>query len=519
MMHSDNQATKPFLNLLPHINPHMLENLFCLGRKVLAESNKMRALQVALNFAGEQSDAQPVGMFLFCQNNICKVEPPDATGDKDLLEQALLFAERCRHESQPAFLSLHSGTISVAEVDTSITENMSDDALLSIPIIKHEKLLGVAIFFINVPPTPYAFSLLKAFGAFIADTAISYLDEFKGSTNISRLEKELRSQFEFSNFVGHNHQIIELLHLVSMVAPSDATILIQCETGTGKDVLARSIHANSNRKDKIFIPINCGAIPEQLLESELFGHTKGAFTSATDDRIGWFEKAHAGTVFLDEISEMSPALQVKLLHILQTGEFSRVGSTEIQHTDVRILAATNKDLNVLIEREQFRNDLYYRLNVIDLKIPPLRERKDDIPVLTRHFMQKFAKKYEKQFSGITRNALNMLKAHDYPGNCRELENIIQAAVIFAGNDNELKSSHLKKLNPSGSYHGSTYVGIHGTFKDSKQFVVEQFERQFIRQKLEASSGNISQAARSSGMDVKNFHTKMSKYGIDATSFK
>ena len=207
-------------------------------------------------------------------------------------------------------------------------------------------------------------------------------------------EQELRNNYLFGSIIGHHPKIIEILKLISQVAATDATVLILGESGTGKELVARALFENSQKKDKSFIPINCGGLPENLLESELFGHQKGAFTGAQKDKMGWFERADGGTIFFDEVSEMTGHLQVKLLRILQTGEFSRVGSTEISYCNVRIIAATNKDLQILIKEGTFREDLYYRLNVIDINLPPLRKRRTDIPILIQHYLNLFGKKYK-----------------------------------------------------------------------------------------------------------------------------
>lgn len=510
------QSTISNVNVLPEQSPEILENLFCLGRKVLAEPNKYRALQTALHFAAEQSGTDAIEIILYHGKRVIRIEPPRQLSSDTLRDQSLLFAERCKGETRPVLLNRDTGVTTVLHGRPGI-RNDNFEALISAPIYTDDNFYGIALFSTTEYPDEFAIYLLQAFGSFIADSASVIISEQESERNVHDQEKELRQRFDFQHVVGHNKEIIEIMRLVSMVAPSDATILIQGETGTGKEVIAQAIYRNSDRNNNIFVPINCGAIPEQLLESELFGHTRGAFTSATDAKAGWFEKADNGTVFLDEISEMSPALQVKLLRILQTGEFSRLGSTEIQHSDVRIIAATNQVLEELVRKGTFRDDLFYRLNVIDLNIPPLRHRKDDIPALARHFLNKYTEKYNKDFLRLSGDALRALESYDYPGNCRELENIIQAAVILA-RGKEIQRKHLKKLTPN-TKHQSSFMAVHGTFKDSKQFVVEQFEQNFIKRKLEASSGNISQAARSSGMDVKNFHTKMTKYGIDATIYK
>jgi len=229
------------------------------------------------------------------------------------------------------------------------------------------------------------------------------------------LEKNLRSRYRFEFIVGHHPKMIKNLKLVSQIADTDATVLIQGESGTGKELIAHAIHYNSKRQDNPFVTINCGALPESLLESELFGHVKGAFTGAIKDKAGWFESARDGTIFLDEVCEMTCELQVKLLRILQTGEYTPVGSTENRKCNVRFVAATNKDLLALVHEGKFREDLYFRLNVIDLELPPLRERKSDIHLLIQHFMHLYTLKCEKKDVNISKDTEGLLLAYNFPG--------------------------------------------------------------------------------------------------------
>jgi len=248
------------------------------------------------------------------------------------------------------------------------------------------------------------------------------------------LKKMVRDKYRFENMVGSSPQMNQVYELIERVSDSDSTILIQGESGTGKEIVAKTIHYNSPRRDKPLIPINCGAIPEALLESELFGHEKGAFTGATASRTGRFELAHGGTLFLDEIGELPLSLQVKLLRVLQEQTFERVGGVKSIQVDVRIIAATNQDLEKAIEEKCFREDLYYRLNVIPINIPPLRKRKDDIPLLVDHFIDKFNEKKNKQVRGITSEATALLLKYYWPGNIRELENLVERMMVLMKNE-------------------------------------------------------------------------------------
>jgi len=248
------------------------------------------------------------------------------------------------------------------------------------------------------------------------------------------LKNQLKKKYKFENIIGDSEKMHQIFETIEKVADTDSTILILGESGTGKELIAKAIHYNSYRREGPFIPVNCAAIPSELLESELFGHEKGAFTNAIRTRIGRFELANGGTVFLDEIGDMSPNLQSKLLRVLQERQFERIGGVKTVKIDIRIIAATHQDLRVAVEQGRFRQDLYYRLNVIPIRVPPLRERKSDIPLLVHHFLNHFNKSKKRKIQGIHNEALNRLIGYYWPGNVRELENIIERIVILTNND-------------------------------------------------------------------------------------
>lgn len=250
----------------------------------------------------------------------------------------------------------------------------------------------------------------------------------------TRLKKELKKKYRFNNIIGTSEAMRKVFDLIEKVADTDGTVLISGASGTGKELIATAIHYNSGRSDKPMVVINCGAIPEELLESELFGHEKGAFTGAYKHRTGRFEMANGGTFFLDEIGEMSPSLQVKLLRVLQEQKFEKVGGTKTIHVDVRIIAATNKNLTVVINRGKFREDLYYRLNVIPIKVPSLKQRKSDIPLLIDFFMKKFESEKQDSIKGFSNKALEDMVEFDWPGNVRELENVIKRLTILCDHE-------------------------------------------------------------------------------------
>jgi len=329
----------------------------------------------------------------------------------------------------------------------------------------------------------------------------------------SNLEQQLRKDFDFQSIIGSDPRIIRILELVIKVKDLDVPILIEGESGTGKEMVARAIHYNSKRKKEPLICINCGAIPENLLESELFGHERGAFTGATHAKTGQIKAAGAGTIFLDEIDDLNYSLQVKLLRVLQWGEFTPVGSSKPEKTNARFIAASKHDLKKLVEKKGFRDDLYYRLNVLRLHIPPLRERKNDIPILCRHFLEKHAKKFGKDTFEISRAALEELMNYDFPGNIRELENILQRAIIICENT-FIDSEHLPfEIRSNKKAPGNKHNLFSMPFKEAKGSMIDNFERDYLQRKLAESHGVVLRAAKLAGMYEANFRQKLKRYGI------
>lgn len=342
------------------------------------------------------------------------------------------------------------------------------------------------------------------------------MEEFKltiqKALNINDLQKTIayyKSQsIEYTDklIIGSSKPMQEVLKLVEKVADTNATVLITGETGTGKELIASAVHKNSSRRDKPFITINCGAIPENLLESELFGYEKGAFTGAQNRKIGRFDRAQGGTLFLDEIGELPLSLQVKMLRVLQEKEFERVGGTEIIKADVRIVAATNRDLQKRVTEGAFREDLLYRLNIIPIELPSLRERKEDIPLLIDYFISKYQKEMNKVVPGIEEEALNILIQYEFPGNIRELENIVERAVILA-HDSISVSSLPKEV-------------IRGAYGKKIDFILprggislDDVEQSFIRQALEYAQGNQTQAAKLLGISRHALIYRMEKFHL------
>jgi transcriptional regulator with GAF, ATPase, and Fis domain len=323
---------------------------------------------------------------------------------------------------------------------------------------------------------------------------------------------------DFDFVAGRSQQMQHILDLVKKVAPAPTNVLIRGESGTGKELIAKAIHRYGNRSDHPLISINCTALAETLLESELFGHVKGAFTGATATKRGLFEEAHQGTLFLDEIGEISPELQKKLLRVIETGEFKRVGEPRIKRADVRLIAATNRDLERAIEENQFREDLYYRLTTLVIRLPPLRERKEDIPALVEHFLKKACGKINKHVQAIHPEAFELLTEYHWPGNVRELENVIERAVVLAPST-EILVDHLPNRVQVPRSAASLEDVTRQTFRERRQDYVENIERNLIRQYLVRTKGNVTEAARLAGLPRRSFHRLLNKLEISSKEFE
>ncbi len=325
------------------------------------------------------------------------------------------------------------------------------------------------------------------------------------------LRRKLEERHRFTNIVTASPLMEEVLNIAARSANSRTSVLIEGESGTGKELIVRAIHYASPRKDKPLVVVNCAAISENLIESELFGHEKGAFTGALQTRLGRLEEADGGTLFLDEVGDVPLSVQVKLLRFLQFGEFQRVGSNETRKVDVRLIAATNRNLREMIKEGTFREDFYYRLNVINIYVPPLRKRKEDIPLLIDHFIKKFAEENGKPIQGISREAMDLLMKYDYPGNVRELENMIERAVVLArGEIIEKEDLPIQFHIKNGSNETLPPLDYYpGNFREK----VEAFEKDLIVQALKEADYNQSKAARALGLSERNLRYKMNKYGL------
>jgi two-component system response regulator HydG len=339
------------------------------------------------------------------------------------------------------------------------------------------------------------------------------------------LERRLEQMEKFGELIGNSPAMQEVYRLAIGVAPTSSTVLILGESGTGKELTARAIHGHSPRVNNPFVAVNCSAIPVDLVESELFGHVRGAFTGATATRAGLFESADRGTLFLDEVGDLPPLAQVKLLRALQEGEVKRVGSNETRIVDVRVVAATNVDLRSRIAAGRFREDLYYRLNVVPISLPALRERREDIPLLAYHFLQKYAARSASQVKKISPEAMRLLSAHHWQGNVRELENAVEHAVVFC-RDDTMTPAELPFGRPSnGAPPDTSASGASGAsdpmaqglfelpYREAKERSLEKFETAYFESLLARTQGNVSEAARQAGLDRSNFRRAVKRAGV------
>jgi len=366
-----------------------------------------------------------------------------------------------------------------------------------------EVMKGGAYDYFQIPPNPEKLKLA-------VDRA---LRASEAARRMSLLESQVGWEDRLDDIVGISPQMQEIFQMVKTVARSNATALIMGESGTGKELIAKAIHRHSERAQNKFIDINCGAIPKELLENELFGHERGAFTGADRQYIGSCERAHGGTLFLDEVSEMDPSLQVKLLRVLQERTISRIGGTEKINIDIRVIAATNKDLRAEVDKGTFREDLYYRLNVVPINLPPLRQRRTDIPPLAQYFLEKYAKENDKRFRGFTPEALEALVQYDWPGNVRELENNIERVVVLH-DDSRVKPNYLPRFIVNAEKKADVESGEweQGFQKILPLKLVEQYA---IESAIKRCMGDVLTAAKKLGIGQATLYRKIKKYGIKA----
>lgn len=397
-------------------------------------------------------------------------------------------------------------------------ENFAAKSMICTPLRTRKGTLGIlyALNKLEGEFTPREARLLEVLSETIAiaiDNARFYGELRKYASSLEdenlRLKSEVRSRFNLQGIIGSSSAMRRLFVLLDKVLDTTTTVLIQGETGTGKELIARVIHYNGPLKDKPFVAENCGALSETLLESELFGHVKGAFTGATAEKKGLFELANGGTIFLDEIGEMSGVMQVKLLRVLQEGQLRPVGGNQYRKVDVRLITSTNRNLEEEVKKGNFRKDLFYRIHVFPITVPPLRERKEDIPLLVAHFLREFAKKLKRTAPRLSHRALDLLSWFDWPGNVRELENEIERAITLAGREGEIREDHLSEKIKASSRKDLSIQEAERTLKE----VTKRIEQRMVLEALQKTRGNRSQAARALGLTRQGLLNKIARYNI------
>lgn len=347
------------------------------------------------------------------------------------------------------------------------------------------------------------------------------LDVQQKDRELTMLREELRSTYSFGNMVSRSEKMKEVIRLIRQVADTDVTILVQGESGTGKELVARALHFNSKRSGNPFVAVNCSAIPENLLESELFGYEKGAFTGATKQRAGRFEEANNGTLFLDEIGDISPAVQTKLLRVLQEKTFERVGGNTPLTVDTRVVVATNRNLELLMGQGEFCEDLYYRLSVFPITLPPLRERLEDVPLLAEHFLHRHANLSGGNVKHIAPNVIRDMMNYHWRGNVREVENLIKRAIIKTSGDTltSLELSNADPLHAATTPERAATVSVETPFKEYLSAIIRDAEETYLVRMLRLHKGNINQIARLMDIDRKTIYRKMAEYSIDPTTYR
>jgi DNA-binding NtrC family response regulator len=333
-----------------------------------------------------------------------------------------------------------------------------------------------------------------------------------------RLQEECRESDVFQNLVGKSAKMQRVYETIQMVAKTDLTVLITGESGTGKDLAAKAIHTLSNRRSGPFVAVNCPTVPENILESELFGYKKGAFTHATQNKAGLFQAAHRGTIFLDEIGDINPTIQTKLLRVIQEKEIKPLGDTRTVEVDVRIISSTNRNLKEKIKNNEFREDFFYRLNVLPLELPPLRKHQEDIPLIANHLLEKHNRKLEKSVSKISTDLMEIFMQRTWEGNVREMENVIMQGILFSGGDEITpRDVGFKKKTQNSGFTGRTFQDV--AYKDAKEQVLKQFNADFIGNLLIMNKGNVTQAARLCGLERQALQQIMRRYGMKAEPFR
>lgn len=495
--------------------------LFEIGKALIAETNLEKLLPLAIDKVLAETQAERGMIIVYGEGGELIFETARHLSQKDIakpeFEISKTIIASVRASGQAVVIK---NALDDPKLEASVS--IPRLRLLSVacaPLLAEGKVFGVI--YIDNRNLVAAFEestgrLLAQFAELISAAAHNALERRRLLARQRELQKELAEQQGYGALLGRGAPMLEVFKLIEKVAPTDTTVLITGETGCGKELVARELHRQSLRREFEFVALNCAALPENLLESELFGYEKGAFTGADRKHRGQVEVAEKGTLFLDEIGEMSPALQAKLLRLLQSGEYKPLGSETGRQANVRVLAATHRDLRGRIAEGLFREDLFYRLNVIELKLPPLRERGEDVLLMAEYFLARFARQSSSPRKRLSEEARALLERHSFPGNVRELENLMQRAAILSEGE-EIQADDLPiTITPAAA--AASAEKTHSNFMLAKQGVIEKFEREFIAASLRETRGNISEAARRAGMYKKNLIEKMKQYEIKREEF-
>ena len=497
----------------------MLERLLEIGKQVLAERDLDSVLSRALDGLIELCGAER-GMIVLEEGGETRFEAARHLDRQDIERPEFEVSRTVLDKVRAEGVGFWSPNV-LEDPNVGARQSVLRLRILSViclPILRQDERLGL-IYLDNRKATgvftPETARLVESFADLISLAAANAIERRRLSAGLEELGRKLRAESRFDAILGHDPKLLAVLERVAQVADSDVPVLIGGESGTGKELIARALHFGSRRSERPFVAINCGALPEALLDSELFGHVRGAFTGAIADRAGWFERAQGGTILLDEAGEMPPSLQVKLLRVLENREIARVGSTSVKRTDARVVAATHRDLSALVREGKFREDLLYRLNVVEIEMPPLRERPADLMLLARSFLDRSNEKHgrDRRFSP---RAERLVRAYGYPGNVRELQNAVERAVLISRGPEIGVDDLPEAMRAAGR---DEPISDGSSFRAAKLRVVDQFERGWIENALAAARGNISEAARASGLDYKNFYAKMVRLGIEPGAFK
>lgn len=493
--------------------------LYELSDIIYSERDVSALLEEVVDSIIEITSCERCFLKIFEEGNNVKIAVAKNSEKKEIDEEADGISEKVIDAATESGNAICITQLLTSDADEEKeSTSLGATSILCVPLKSQDKVLGV-MYLDDAKAdsyfTPDDALLLSSLGERVGVALENNLLFTELKESQEKLLQDLRGRFNFDEILGNSPQMVEVLKTVADVADTDATVLIEGESGTGKELLARAIHFNSGRSKKPFVPINCAAIPETLLESELFGYEKGAFTGAEQKKPGKFEKANGGTIFLDEIGEMSPLLQVKILRFLQSRQFEPLGSNRVKKSDVRIIAATNKELLSLVKENGFREDLFYRINVINIKLPPLRERKLDIEPLAESFALKFGKKNGKKIKGLDPEALNVLTRYGFPGNIRELENIIERSTILAQGEWITKEELPKTLFEGNDFDYKIKIPQnYGELKALKKKAVEEIEKSFLSHILTKNNDVVSKAAEEARMHRVELHRLINKYKED-----